>query len=58
MCPVIDLLKPFLGDMRVDLSCRKACMPQEFLDNAQIRSPVEEVRGIGVAKSVGMRGPK
>ena len=53
----VGLLEPLRGDVGVDLRCPEARVAQEFLDGAEVRSPVEEVCGSGVTQSVRSRRP-
>src|SRR5690606_19957715 len=51
-----DTAEPVLADVRVDLRGRQIRVTEELLDDAQVGSSVEEVRGEGVAKCVRVRG--
>ena len=46
-------LQPRLRDMRVNLRGRKVGVAEEHLDHAQVGAVVEQMRGEGVAQSVG-----
>ena len=48
--------QPLLAYMSVDLRGLKAGMPQKLLYDPDVRPPVEEVGGEGVAEGVGVRG--
>src|SRR6056297_3527877 len=50
--PVVKVLQAGLGHVRVDLGRRQVRVPQQHLDDAQVRAVVEHVRGEGVAKLV------
>ncbi len=51
---VVHLLEPGLRDVGVDLRGREALVAEQFLDHAQVGAAFEEVRGVGVAKGVGV----
>ena len=55
MSGAVDGQKPLLADVSVDLSRRQAGVTQEFLDDPQVRTPVEQVRGEGVTQGVRVR---
>jgi hypothetical protein len=39
--------------MRVDLGCPKALVPQEVLDNPEVRTPLQEMRGEAMPEGMG-----
>ena len=45
---VVGFLEAFGGEMRVDLGRDEMRMAQQFLDAAQIRSGIQQVRGVTV----------
>ena len=47
---LVDFLQALLDHMRVNLRCRNISMPQHELDGAQIRSPLQEMRGKAVTE--------
>ena len=50
---VVGAAKSFVAYMGINLSCREATMPQEFLDAPQISASVEQVGGITMPEGVG-----
>ncbi len=46
---VMDLLESRLRDVGVDLSRRETLVTEQFLDHAQVRAALQEVRRVGVA---------
>jgi len=53
----VALLEPFGRNVRIQLGCAQARVPQHLLDRPKVRSPVEEVRRGGVPQGVGAGGP-
>src|SRR6266478_10052845 len=47
---LVDFLQALLYRMRVNLRCRNISVPQHELDGAQIRSPLQEMRGKAVTE--------
>ena len=50
----VDRTQALLADMSVDLRRLEAGMAQQFLDDAQVGAPIEEMGGEGVPQRVGM----
>ena len=50
--PSVDLPDAFAGDVRVDLRRADTGMPQQLLDDAQVRAALEQMRREGVAQRV------
>ena len=50
----MDLLEPRLRDVGVDLGGGEILVTEEFLDDAQVSSPLDKVGGVGMAKGVGV----
>src|SRR3954468_15918906 len=48
----VDLAEPVDGDQRVDLRGRHRRVPEQFLDDADVRPAVEQVRGERVPQGV------
>ena len=44
--------------MGIDLGGGEALVAQEFLNDPQVRSPFEQMGGVGVAKRVGVEMPR
>ena len=55
MSGAVDGQKPLLAHVSVDLSRGEAGVTQEFLDDSQVRSTVEQVGGKGVTESMRVR---
>src|SRR6476620_3982879 len=53
MGPAVDVPDPFAGQMRVELRGGDTRMPEQLLDDAQVGSALEQVRGERVSQ--GMR---
>ena len=56
MVSLIDLLQPFLQNVRIDLSCRDITVTQHQLNRAQVSSTFEQVRGERVPQQVRRQG--
>ena len=52
MSPAVHALQSRLGDVGVELRCRETLVTEQFLNDAQVRPPFEQVRCVGVAKRV------
>src|SRR3989304_1380814 len=52
MGPRVDLLDPFARQVGVQLGGRNTRMPEQFLDDPQVRAALEQVRGERVAQRV------
>jgi hypothetical protein len=50
----MDLLKPGLGHVGVDLRGGEALVTEKFLDDAKVRAALDEMGGVRVAKRVRM----
>ena len=48
----VCLLQPFRGDVRVHLSRHQMRVAQQFLHTSQVRSRIQEVRGIAMSQLV------
>jgi hypothetical protein len=57
MSRIEDLPEPVSRHMSVQLRRREVCVTEQLLDDAQICTPFEQVRGERVAQFVGVRGP-
>ena len=53
MMPLVGIREVPLGQVRVDLRGRDIRMTQHALDRAQVRAPLEQMRGEAVAKFMG-----
>ena len=54
MAVVVHLLQARLRHVGVDLGGRQTLVTEELLDHAQVRAPLDEVGGVGVAQRVGV----
>lgn len=54
MCCFQNFSQPLAAHMSVNLGGGEAGVPQQLLDRSQIGPAVQEMRGIGVAESVGV----
>ena len=53
---LIDLPKPFVCDMRVDLCCTDVAMPEHHLDGSKVGAVFEQMSRKGVSKRVRVGG--
>src|SRR3954468_20270231 len=59
LCPrvggFVHAKEPLLAHVSVDLRCLQAGMPQKFLHDTKIGTPVQQMSGEGMSKRVWMR---
>src|SRR5690554_866827 len=53
---VVDLFKPVLGELGVNLRCRDIGMSQHFLDRPEVRPVLQQMSGKGMPEGMGGYG--